>query len=95
MTHLLLALAAMFALGAVAGGFIAWVIPARAKPSSPQDEYDAEDVAGHEAQEIDIDVYVTPGHPVKAGAGYDCNCGECLYWRGTTYSDPYRIGGGA
>jgi hypothetical protein len=23
-------------------------------------------------------VYVTPGHPVKAGAGYDCNCGECL-----------------
>lgn len=26
-------------------------------------------------------VYVTPGHPVKDGAGYDCNCGECLYQR--------------
>lgn len=26
-------------------------------------------------------VYVTPGHPVRAGAGYDCNCGECLYRR--------------
>lgn len=25
--------------------------------------------------------YVTPGHPVKDGAGYDCNCGECLYQR--------------
>ena len=24
------------------------------------------------------DVYVTPGHPVRAGAGYDCACGECL-----------------
>ena len=22
--------------------------------------------------------YVTPGHPVKAGAGYDCGCGQCL-----------------
>lgn len=25
--------------------------------------------------------YVTPGHPVMAGAGYDCSCGECLYRR--------------
>ena len=25
--------------------------------------------------------YVTPGHPTKAGAGYDCNCGECLHQR--------------
>jgi hypothetical protein len=25
--------------------------------------------------------YVTPGHPVKDGAGYDCHCGECLYQR--------------
>lgn len=24
---------------------------------------------------------VTPGHPVKAGAGYDCACGECLHRR--------------
>ena len=23
-------------------------------------------------------VYATPGHPVAAGAGYDCNCGECF-----------------
>lgn len=23
-------------------------------------------------------VYVTRGHPTKKGAGYDCNCGECL-----------------
>jgi hypothetical protein len=22
--------------------------------------------------------YVTPGHPVKDGAGYDCQCGQCL-----------------
>jgi len=22
--------------------------------------------------------YVTPGHPVQSGAGYDCNCGQCL-----------------
>jgi len=26
--------------------------------------------------------YVTPGHPVQAGAGYDCSCGECLHRRG-------------
>lgn len=26
-------------------------------------------------------IYVTPGHPVKDGAGYDCHCGECLYQR--------------
>jgi hypothetical protein len=25
--------------------------------------------------------YVTPGHPVKDGAGYDCHCGDCLYKR--------------
>ena len=24
---------------------------------------------------------VTPGHPVKAGAGYDCCCGECAHRR--------------
>lgn len=23
------------------------------------------------------DVYVTPGHPVAAGAGYNCGCGQC------------------
>ena len=28
--------------------------------------------------------YVTPGHPVKAGAGYDCNCGQCLSARRQT-----------
>jgi hypothetical protein len=27
--------------------------------------------------------YVTPGHPTQEGAGYDCNCGECLYVRAT------------
>lgn len=26
-------------------------------------------------------VYVTPGHPVEDGAGYNCHCGECLYQR--------------
>ena len=25
--------------------------------------------------------YVTPGHPVQAGAGYDCCCGECAHRR--------------
>ena len=25
--------------------------------------------------------YVTPGHPVRAGAGYDCCCGECVHRR--------------
>ena len=25
--------------------------------------------------------YVVPGHPVKDGAGYDCQCGECLLRR--------------
>ncbi len=24
---------------------------------------------------------VTPCHPVKAGAGYDCQCGKCLHRR--------------
>ena len=28
-------------------------------------------------------VYVTPGHPTRAGAGYDCSCGECLHHRTT------------
>lgn len=26
-------------------------------------------------------VITAPGHPVKAGAGYDCSCGECLALR--------------
>lgn len=25
--------------------------------------------------------YVTPGHPTREAAGYDCHCGECLYQR--------------
>lgn len=29
----------------------------------------------------ELDLEVTPGHPVKAGAGYDCACGECLAMR--------------
>lgn len=58
MTHLLLALAAMFALGAVIGGLVAWAIPPRPKPSYPQDEYDAEDVAGHQMQEISEDEWL-------------------------------------
>lgn len=28
---------------------------------------------------LPTDVYVTPGHPVMAGAGYNCACGECVY----------------
>lgn len=24
------------------------------------------------------ELWTLPGHPVKAGAGYDCNCGACL-----------------
>lgn len=33
----------------------------------------------------DARTYVTPGHPTKAGAGHDCNCGECLAVRIATH----------
>lgn len=34
-----------------------------------------------EALDKSKDVYVTPGHPTIAGAGYNCNCGQCLFGR--------------
>lgn len=33
----------------------------------------------------DATPYITPGHPTKAGAGYDCNCGQCLAVRTATH----------
>lgn len=39
------------------------------------------------------DQVVTPGHPVKAGAGYDCGCGQCRHLRGDATDDGEYPGG--